>query len=85
MTLPQDPLRIAEAILAEAQAQAPRAEVEQLLQSVLQKAFPYSLSATEIGKQLGLPQAPKVLAYLALFGEVEKIARGRYRAVPPQA
>lgn len=79
-------LHEAEAILAHAQTIPQRTLIETKLKDALQAAYPYSISSTELEERLGIPSAGKILAYLAMFGEVERAGHGRYRyrEHPPQ-
>ena len=77
-------LQQAETILTDAQriSVSRRITIETRLKSILRAVYPYSLSASEIHKRHDIPLAGKILAYLALFDEVEKEGQGKYRHIP---
>jgi hypothetical protein len=62
-----------------------RADFETRLRHELAAVYPYSLAASELGRRLGIPWASQILAYLALFGIVERgERRGTYHHVPKE-
>lgn len=74
-------LHDAEAIVDKAQEcpSLPRLILEVQVKDALRHVYPFSVSSTELGTRLGIPDIGRMLGYLASYGEVERTGHGKYR------